>query len=104
MYTLDNEGRHIDPGTKSREVCADVADNMIASEVPAVVLARGALIALLEMDPPERTQGWVPKQFDYGIFLLGEPLDKVRTFQTHVVRLAMETDVWVARCMPDDTP
>jgi hypothetical protein len=74
MYTIDNDERHIGPG------------------------ARGELIALLEMDPSERTQGWFPKQFDYGMYLLGEPLEKVRTFQSHVVRLAMEADMWAARC------
>ena len=40
MYILDNEERHIDPGAKGREVCADLVVNMIASEVPAVVPAR----------------------------------------------------------------
>ena len=50
------------------------------------------------MGSSERTQGWFPKQFDYGMYLLGDPLDKVRKFQTHVVRLAMETDMWAARC------
>ena len=32
------------------------------------------------------------------MYLLGEPLDKVRKFQTHVVRLAMETDMRATRC------
>ena len=32
------------------------------------------------------------------MYLLGEPLDKVRAFQTHVARLAMKTDMWAARC------
>ena len=62
--------------------------------------------ALLQMGPSERTQGWFPKQFDHGTFLLDEPIKKVRTFQSHVVRLAMETDMWAARCRmihPDGT-
>ena len=96
MYTMDNEGRHIDP--VSRGVCAGLVDNMIASEVRAVAPARGAFIALLEMGPSERTQGWFPKQSDYGVYLLGEPPDKVRTFQTYVARLTMETDMWAAHC------
>ena len=50
------------------------------------------------MGPPERTQGWFPKQFDRGMFLLGEPIDKIRTFQARVVRLATETEMWSARC------
>ena len=57
-----------------------------------------ALIALLGMGPRERTQGWPPKQFDHGMYLLEQPLDRVRKFQTHVVRLAMETDMRAARC------
>ena len=69
---------------------------MVASEVSAVAPTQGALIALLEMGPSERIQGWFPKQFDHGMYFLGEPLDKVRAFQTHVVRLAMETDMWAA--------
>jgi hypothetical protein len=32
------------------------------------------------------------------MYLLGEPLEKVRTFQSHVVRLAMGADMWAARC------
>ena len=71
---------------------------MINTEVPAAAPARGALIALLEMGPSERAQRWFPKQFDYGMYLLGEPLDKVRKFQAHVIGLAMETDIWAARC------
>ena len=49
-----------------------------------------ALIALLKMGPTERTQGWLPKNFEHGRRLLGEPLKNVRTFQAHVVKLAME--------------
>jgi hypothetical protein len=97
MYTIDNDGRHIDPGARSRDECADLVENLIAT-IPAVAPARGALIALLEMGPSERTQGWFPKQFDHGMYLLGEPLEKVRIFQSHVVRLAMEAGMWAARC------
>ena len=32
------------------------------------------------------------------MYLLREPLEKVRKFQAHVIRLAMETDMWAARC------
>ena len=73
------------------------------SRIPVVEPARGALIALLKMGPPERTQGWFPKQFDHGMYLLGESLDKVRTFQRHVVRLAMENG-HVDGPLPNDTP
>ena len=66
MYTLDNEGRHIGPRAEGGEVCAELVDNLVNSEVPAVAPARGALIAILEMGPSERTQGWSPKQFDHG--------------------------------------
>ena len=70
---------------------------MINTEVPAAAPARGALIALLEMGASERTQGWFSKQFDHGMYLLGEPLEKLRKFQAHVVRLA-----WKLTCgMPD---
>ena len=53
IYTLGNEGRHIDPGAEDSEVCAELVDNVINSEVPAVVPARRALIALLGMGPSE---------------------------------------------------
>ena len=98
MYTMDNAGRHMDPGAEGGEVCAELVDNMINTEAPEAVPVRGALIALLEMGPSERSQGWFPKQFDYGMYLLWEPLKKVRRFQAHVVRLAMETGMWAARC------
>ena len=55
MYTLDNEGGYIDPGAGDGEVCAGLVDNLINTEVPAAAPARGALIALLEMGPSERT-------------------------------------------------
>ena len=61
IYTLDNEGRHIDPGAEGGEVCARLVDNLINSEVPAVEPTRGTLIALLEMSSSERTQGWLSK-------------------------------------------
>ena len=73
-------------------------DNLINSEVPNAGPAWGALIALRDIGTSERTQGWFPKQLDHGMYLLGEPLDKVRKFQTHAVRLAMETGIWAARC------
>ena len=50
------------------------------------------------MDPSERAQGWFSKQFDHGMCILGKLLDKVHKFQAHVVRLAMETDMWAVRC------
>ena len=70
IYTLDNEGRHIDPGAAGGEVCADLVDNLINTKVPAAAPARGALTALLEMGASERMQGWFPKQFNYGMYLL----------------------------------
>ena len=41
MYTLDNEGRHIDPGAEGHEVCAGLVGNMIKTEVPAAAPVRG---------------------------------------------------------------
>ena len=79
-------------------MCAGLVDNMINTEVPAAAPVRGALVALLEMGTSERTQGWFPKPFDHEMYLLGEPLEKVREFQAHVVRLAMEADIWATRC------
>ena len=32
------------------------------------------------------------------VYLMGEPLEKFRKFQAHVVRLAMKAGIWVARC------
>ena len=86
------------PERRGGEVCAGLVGNMINTEVPAATPARGALIALLEMGPSERTQGWFPKQFDYWMYLLGEPLEKVRKFQAQVTRPTMEADMWAARC------
>ena len=56
------------------------------------------MLALLQIGPSERTQGWFPNQFDHEMFLLKEPIDKIRTFQAHIARLAMETEMWSARC------
>ena len=50
------------------------------------------------MGPPERAQGWFPKQFDYRMFLLKEPINKIRTSQAHVARFAMETEMWSVCC------
>ena len=50
------------------------------------------------MGPPERTQGWFPKNFEHGMCLMDEPLKNMRTLQAHAAKLAMETGVWVARC------
>ena len=99
MYTMNDEGGgHIDPRAGGWEVCARRVDNLVSSEVPEVKPARGTMIVLLEVNTSERTQGWLPQQFDHGMHLLGEPLDKACKFQTHVVRLAMETDMSAARC------
>ena len=43
-------------------------------------------------------QGWFPKQFKYGIYLMGEPLEEIQKFQAHVIRLAMEAYMWATRC------
>ena len=32
------------------------------------------------------------------VMLLGEPIDTVRRSQSHVVQLAMETDIWATSC------
>ena len=83
MCDLGDLGRHIDPGMKEDGVCVDLVDHLTGNN-PRVEPARGAPIALLEMRPSERTQGWSPRQFDHGVFLLGEPIKKIRTFQAHV--------------------
>ena len=75
MYDLDDMGRHIDPGKKEGGVYAGLADHLIGNN-PRVEPVRGALIALLEMGPSERTQGWFPRQFDHRMILLGEPIKK----------------------------
>ena len=59
MYDLDDLGRHIDPGAGEKKVCEDLVDHLIGRN-PKVGPARGAFIALLEMGPSERTQGWFP--------------------------------------------
>ena len=50
------------------------------------------------MGPSERTQGWLPRTFDHGMCLLGEKIDNVRAFQARVVGLAMDSEMWTARC------
>ena len=105
MYSLDAHGRHIDPGSTDDGACAALVDEVL-SRVPKAVPARAALVALMKMGPSERTQGWFPKCFEHGMRLLGEPLAEARTFQSQVVRLAMETDMWTERCKlvhPDGT-
>ena len=83
MYDLYDLGRHIDSGMKEDGACADLVDHLIRNN-PRVEPARG---------PSERTQGWLPRQFDHGIFLLGEPIKTIHTFQAHVTRLATETEM-----------
>ena len=73
MCTLDNEGRHADPGAIYADACIGLMDSVI-NRIPAVAPARKALIALIQMRPSERTQGLVPKQFDHAICLLGGPI------------------------------
>ena len=77
---------HADEGA----ACNALMENLIA-RILDVETARGALRALLQMGPTERTQGWLLKQFDHGMYLLKEPIKRVHTFQARVVRLAMET-------------
>ena len=55
MYTIDSEGRHIGPGAAGGKICVDLAERLLV-DIPAVEPARGALTALLEMGPSERTQ------------------------------------------------
>ena len=105
MYSLDAQGRHIDPGSTDDDACANLVDGVIC-RVKEAAPARAALIDLAKMGPSERTQGWFPKSFEHGMRLLGEQLAEVRTFQSHVVKLAMETGMWAARCKlvhPDGT-
>ena len=73
MYDMYDLGRHIDPGAKGDGVCADLVDHLIGTN-PRVEPTREALIALLKMGPSERTQRWFPRQFNHGMFLLGEPI------------------------------
>ena len=80
MYDLDDLGRHIDLGVKEDGVCEDLVDHLIGAS-PRVEPVRGALIALLKMGPFERTQGWFPRQFNHGVFLLGGPIEKTAPFK-----------------------
>ena len=97
MYMLDNQGRPIDPGATEDGACENLVDGLMR-DIGGIQPAKAALAALLLMGPPERTQGWLPPKFEHGMRLLGEPLKKIRTFQAHVVRLAMEAGMWVTRC------
>ena len=97
MYDLDDLGRHINPGADDNGICEDLIKHLIGTN-PGIEPTRGALFALLQMGSSERTQGRFPKQFGHGMFLLGETIDKIRTSQAHIVRLATETEMWSARC------
>ena len=97
MYMLDTQGRHMDPGATEDGACENLVDGLI-HDMGGIQPAKAALVALLSMGPSERTHGWLPKNFEHGMRLLGEPLKKVRTFQVHVVRLVIEAGMWAARC------
>ena len=55
IYDLDDLGRHIDPGVKENGACQGLIEHLIGTN-PRIEPARGALFALLQMGPSERTQ------------------------------------------------
>ena len=105
MYSLGTQGEHLDPGATDDGACESLVDGLI-NTMKEISPVRSALVALVKMDPTERTQGWPPENFEHGMRISGEPLVKVRTFQAHVTKLAMEACIWAARCRlvhPDGT-
>ena len=88
IYDLGAMGRHINPGADENGVREGLIEHLVGTN-PGIEPGRGALLALLQMGPSKRTQGWFPKQFDHEMSLLGKPIDKIRTFQAHVARLAL---------------
>ena len=92
MSTLDNQGRHIDPRAEGVEKCYELVYRVLES-YPKAKKSRQALVDLLKMGPEERTQGWLPRTFDHGMYLLGEKIDNVRAFQARVVGLAMDSEM-----------
>ena len=55
MYTLDNQGGHIDPCAEGVEKCNELVDKVLSS-YPRAMPTRQALVDLLQMGPAERTQ------------------------------------------------
>ena len=97
MYSLDTQGRHADPGATEGGACENLIDGLII-KIKEVKSAKAALLALIQMGPSERTQGWFQKKIEHGMRLLGELLRNVRTFQARVVKLAAKTGMWATRC------
>ena len=97
IYTLDDAGRHVDPRSGEIQKCEDLVDRLLDSH-PRAKPARGGLVDLLEMGPAERTQEWFPRTFAHGMYPLGEDLGEIRSLQARVVVLAMEAEMWTARC------
>ena len=62
MYMLDAQDRHIDPGTTEGDACENLVDGLIYN-IGEIQPVKAALVALLAMRPPERTQEWFPKIF-----------------------------------------
>ena len=97
MYMIDAQGGHIDPGVTEGDASENLVGGLI-NDIGGIQPAKAVLTALLSMGPPERTQGWFPIIFEHGMRLLGEPLEKVRMFQAHVVGQFMEAGLWLAKC------
>lgn len=69
MCSLDAQGRHVDPGATDGDACENLVDGLI-TQIKEVKPAKAALLTLIRMEPSKRTQGWSPKQFEYGMRLL----------------------------------
>ena len=97
MCSLGAQRIHIYPRATYDDACEDLVDGLIVTR-EEIRPARAALISPLKMGPTERTQGWFPKNFEHGMRLLEEPLKNLRTFQAHVIKLAMGEGTWAAQC------
>ena len=60
MYSIGAQGKPIDPGTTDDDACENLVDGLIVRR-GEIRPAGAAMVALLKMEPTERTQGWSPK-------------------------------------------
>ena len=70
MYSIDAQGRHIDPGKTDGGACENLVGKLIVTR-ENIKPTRVALIFLLKVGPTKRTYGWFPKTIEYGMHLLG---------------------------------
>ena len=101
MYSLDDQGRHIGPWAIESDTCEDLMDGLII-KIKEIRPAKTAMIALLKMGLPERTQGWFKK-----VRARHAPLRRAAEENSHLPRprrQAGHEGRYVGRLMPCDAP